>query len=77
MLGHRRPRTRCNRLIPLKQIPRVHLARHVDQVVAPAVGDDHIALGLEGRQVVRRLGAEELGRVERGLVHHHGHAPWP
>lgn len=30
--------------------------------------------GLEGLQVVGHLGAEELWRVQRGLVDHHGHA---
>lgn len=61
-------------LIPLKQIPRVHLVRHVRELVAPAVGDDHVAAGLEGLQVVGHLGAEELRRVQRGLVDHNGHA---
>lgn len=61
-------------LVPLKQIPRVHLVRHVREVVAPAVGDDHVAAGLEGLQVVGHLGAEELRRIQRGLVDHHGHA---
>ena len=61
-------------LIPLKQISRVHLVRHVRKLVAPAVGDDHVAAGLEGLQVVGHLGAEELRRVQRGLVDHHGHA---
>ena len=61
-------------LVPVKQIPRVHLVRHVRQLVAPAVGDDHVAAGLEGPQVVGHLGAEELRRVQRGLVDHHGHA---
>ena len=49
-------------LVPLKQIPRVHLVRHVRELVAPAVGDDHVAAGLEGLQVVGHLGAEELQR---------------
>lgn len=35
-------------LVPLKQIPRVHLVRHIYKLVAPAVGDDHVAAGLEG-----------------------------
>ncbi len=35
-------------LVPLKQIPRVDLVRHVRELVAPAVGDDHVAAGLEG-----------------------------
>ena len=61
-------------LVPLKQISCVHLVRHVRELVAPAVGDDHVAAGLEGLQVVRDLGAEELRRVQRGLVDHHGHA---
>ena len=61
-------------LIPLKQIPRVDLVRHVRELVAPAVGDNHVAVGLEGLQVVGHLGAEELRRVQRGLVDHHGHA---
>ena len=61
-------------LLTLKQIPRVHLVRHVRKLVAPAVGDDHVAAGLELVQVVRDLGAEELRRVKRGLVDHHGHA---
>ena len=54
--------------VPLKQIPRIHLVRHVRELVAPAVGDDHVAAGLEGLQVVGHLGAEELRRVQRGLV---------
>ena len=61
-------------LVPLKQIPRVHLVRHVRELVAPAVGDDHVAAGLKGLQVVGHLGAEVLWRVQRGLVDHHGHA---
>lgn len=42
-------------LVPLKQIPRVHLVRHVRELVAPAVGDDHVADGLEGLQIVGHL----------------------
>ena len=61
----------ANILIPLEQIPRVDLIGHVGQVVAPAVGDDHVAAGLEGRKVVRHLAAEELGRAQSGLVGHH------
>lgn len=61
-------------LIPLKQISRVHLVRHVRELVAPAVGHDHVAAGLEGLQVVRDLWSEELRRVQLGLVDHHGHA---
>lgn len=59
-------------LAPLKQIPRAHLVRHVRELVTPAVGDDHVAAGLEGLQVVGHLGAEELRRVQRGLVGRHG-----
>ena len=65
---------RRSSLVPLKQIPRIHLVRHVRKLVAPAVGHDHVAAGLEGPQVVGHLGAEELRRVQRGLVDHHGHA---
>lgn len=54
-------------LIPLKQIARINLTGHIGQLVAPAVGDDHVALGLEGLKIVRYLAAEELGRVQRGL----------
>ena len=61
-------------LVPLKQIPRVHLARHVRELVAQEVSYDHIVAGLEGIQVVHDLGAEELRRVQHGLVDHHGHA---
>ena len=52
----------------------MHLVRHVRELVAPAVGDDHVAAGPEGLQVVRELGAEELRRVQLGLLDHHGHA---
>lgn len=48
--------------------------RHVRELVAPAVGDDHVAARLEGLKVVGHLGAEKLRRVLRGLVDHHGHA---
>ena len=61
-------------LVALEEIARVHLVRHVRELVAPAVGDDYVAAGLEGLQVVRDLGAEELRRVQRGLVDRHGHA---
>ena len=61
-------------LLPLKQIPRVHLVRHVRELVAPAVSDDHVAAGLEGLRVVGHLRAEERRRVERGVVDHHGRA---
>ncbi len=61
-------------LIQLKQIPRVHLVRDVRELVAPAVGDDHVAASLKGLQVVRHLGAEELRHAQRGLADHNGHA---
>ena len=61
-------------LIPLKQIPCVHLVRHVRELVAPAVCDDNVAAGLEDILVVGHLGVEELRRAQRGLVDHHGHA---
>ena len=61
-------------LVSFKQVARIDLVRDVRELVAPAVGDDHVAAGLEGLQVVRDLRAEELRRVQRGLVDHHGHA---
>ena len=61
-------------LVSLKQIAGVHLVRYVCELVAPAVVHYHVAAGLEGLQVVGHLGAEELRRVQRGLVYHHGHA---
>lgn len=69
----------CNRdwesppLVPLKQIPRVHLVRHVRELVVSVIGGDHVAVGLEGLRVVGHLGAEELRREQRGLVDHRGH----
>lgn len=60
-------------LVQLKQIPRIDLVRHVRELVAPAVGDDHVAAGLEGLKVVGHLGAEELRCVQRGLADRHGH----
>lgn len=50
-------------LVPLKQVPGINLVRHVSELVAPAVGDDHVAAGLEGLQVVGHLGPEELFRL--------------
>ncbi len=47
--------------------------RHVRELVAPAVGDNDVEAGLEGPQVVGHLGAEEVRRVQRGLLDHHGH----
>lgn len=60
--------------IPLKQVPRKRLVRHVFEHVAQAVGHYHVSAGFEGLQVVCDLGAEELRRVRRGHVDHHGHA---
>lgn len=57
-------------LVPLKQIPRVDLNRHVCKLVAPAVGHDHVTASHEDPQVVRGLGSEKLRRVQRGLVDH-------
>lgn len=60
-------------LVPLKQISRIDLTRHVSELVASAVGDNPVAASLEGLQVVGHFGVEELRRVQRGLVDHHGH----
>lgn len=59
-------------LVPLEQIPRVHLVRDVGEVVAPSVGHDHAAARLERLEVVRVLGTEESRRVQRGLIRHDG-----
>lgn len=61
-------------LVPLKQMPRVHLVRNVSEIVTPAVGHDHVATGFESLQVVSHLEPEELLRVKSGLVGHHGNA---
>ena len=54
-------------LISPKQIPCVHLLLHVSQgFLVEAVGDDDVALGFEGGQVVYDFGAEELGAVLKG-----------
>ena len=61
-------------LVPLEQVARVHFVGDIGQIVAPTIGHNHIALGLELGQIVRDLAAEELRRIECGLVDHHGHA---
>ena len=61
-------------LIPSEQVARVHLAGNVGQLVAPTVGHDEIAALLERSQVANDLAAEEVGGVERRLVHDHAHA---
>ena len=61
-------------LVSLEQVTRVHLVGHAGQIVTPAVGHERVAPGLELGQIMRDLAAEELRRVERGLVDHHGHA---
>ena len=53
-------------LIPLERVAYIHLVGHVGRIVAPAVGHDYVALGLELDQIVRNLAAEELQRIERG-----------
>lgn len=62
-------------LVSLEQVARVHLVGHTGQIVAPAVGHEPVAPGLELGQIMRDLAAEELRRVEHGLVHHHGPPP--
>ena len=61
-------------LVPLEQVARMHLVSHVGQIIAPAVGHNHVALGLELGQIVSDLAAEELRRGRCGLVDHHGRA---
>ena len=60
--------------VPPEQVAGVDLARHVGEVVAPAVGDDEVASRLEGGEVARDLAPEELRGIECGLVDHHRHA---
>ena len=67
ILRSRQTRAIRSPLIPLKQTSCVYLVRHVSELVSPAVGDDHVAAGLEGFQVVGNLEAEELWRVQRDL----------
>lgn len=60
-------------LVSPEQIPRVHLASDVGQVIAPAVRSHEVAALLERGQIMRHLAAEEVGRIERGLVDQHAH----
>ena len=39
-------------LIPLENIPRIHLSRHIGQACVKAVGNDHVALFLECFQII-------------------------
>ena len=52
--------------VQLKQIPRVRLVHSVRELVAPAVGDDRVAAGLECLQVVGDPGAEVFGSSSVG-----------
>ena len=52
----------------------MHLVGHTGQIVAPAVGHERVAPGLELGQIMRDIAAEELRRVECRVVDHHGHA---
>lgn len=54
--------------------PLPHISALVRELVAPAVGDDYVAAGLEDLQVARDLGAEDIWHVQRGLVDHAGRA---
>ena len=56
-------------LTPLEDIPCIHFISHIIQATIVAVGDDGIALTLEGVEVVDHLGAKEgLAIFQRGLV---------
>lgn len=46
--------------------------RHVRGLVAPAVGIDHVAVDLEGLQIVAELATD----IQSGLVDQHGHGDW-
>ena len=58
-LSYRKNYQRARKLISPKQIPCVNLLRHVIQAGVIAVGDDCVALGLEGGKVIDHLAAEE------------------
>lgn len=58
--------------IPPEDIPCVHFLFHVIQTRIVAVGDDGVALGLEGGEIVDYAAAEERGAVGQGrLVDYH------
>ena len=46
--------------------------RHVRRLVAPAVGIDHVAVDLEGLQIVADLATD----IQSGLVDQRGHGDW-
>lgn len=58
-------------LIAAEEVAGVDLLRDVGEVVGPAVGDDHVAAGLERLEVSRHLGTEELVPLVGGLVDDH------
>ena len=69
-----RPAQACpSPLVPLKQIPCRNLVLNACEFVAPAVGHDNVVVGLEDLRVMHHLAPEELQRVRRGFVDHHGH----
>jgi len=57
--------------IPAEQIPRIDLLGHISQVVGHAVGDDHVGLLFELRQVIHLPGVVELGFLEHRLIDDH------
>ena len=61
-------------LVPPEQVAGVDAVGDVGELVAPAVGDDEVAAGLEGGEVVRDLAPEELRGGKRRLVDEDGHA---
>lgn len=63
-----------HQLVPPEQVAREDLLGNVGEVLAPAVGDDDVAAPLEGIEVARDLGAEEVAAAVRRIVHQHGHA---
>lgn len=58
-----------NRSVSSEYIPGIYLLLHIIKTGVIAVGDDGMALGLERRQVVDHIAAEEGGAVfERRLI---------
>ena len=63
-----------HRPIAPEQAPRVHLARDVLQLGAPAGRHDKVAALLERGEVAHDLAAEEAARIQRRLAHQHARA---
>src|SRR5690554_2567053 len=64
----------CKRRSPsvtTKQIPRIHLAFNVREVLTPTIGNNHIRLLLEGSQITNNPGVEKLVFLQLWLINNH------